>query len=150
MAYSVSVKIENHAIATALNALLVITKTESYPNGNGGYSQSEIRRYTRELAPFGVQLVNTRSGNAVTVGVYKFNADETADATAIRNFVITEICTWCANRKNINRLHNVLEAFDAPRVHATRDWDDWLEIDGVKYKDMRLDANLEMILNALS
>ena len=150
MAYSVSVKIENHAIATALNALLVITKTESYPNGNGGYSQSEIRRYTRELAPFGVQLVNTRSGNAVTVGVYKFTAAENADATAIRNFVISALREWCANRKNINRLHTFLEAFDAPRVNAWRDWDDWLEIDGVKYKDMRLDANLEMILNALS
>ena len=150
MAYSVSVNIENHAIATALEAVLVITKTESYPNGKGGYSQSEIRRYERGLSTFGVQLEKVYSGNAVTVGVYKFTADENADTTAVRNFAINELRHWCANRQNINRLHTFLEEFEAPRVKAYRDWGEWLEIDGVKYKDMRLDANLEMILNALS
>ena len=151
MAYSVSVKTENHAIATALKALLLITKTESYPNGNSGYSQSEIRRYERELAPFGVQLEKVYSGNAVTVGVYKFTAAENADdTTAVRKFVINELRHWCANRQNLSRLHTFLKAFEAPRVKAWWDWGDWLEIDGVKHQDMRLDANLEMILNALS
>lgn len=103
MAYSVSVKTENHAIATALKALLLITKTESYPNGNSGYEQSEIRRYERELAPFGVQLEKVYSGNAVTVGVYKFTAAENADTTAVRKFVINELRHWCANRQNLSR-----------------------------------------------
>ena len=152
MAYSVSVNPENHAIATALEALLVITKTESYPNGNGGYSQSEIRRYARGLAPFGVNFEKVYSGNAVIVGVYKFTANENADTTAVRDFVINELRGWCANRKNINAslLHKFLKEFEAPRVRAWRDWGKWLEIDGVKYKDMRLDVNLERVLNALS
>lgn len=119
-----------------MKALLLITKTESYPNGNSGYEQSEIRRYERELAPFGVQLEKVYSGNA--------------DTTAVRKFVINELRHWCANRQNLSRLHTFLKAFEAPRVKAWWDWGDWLEIDGVKHQDMRLDANLEMILNALS
>ena len=150
MAYSVSVNAQNRAIATALEALLSITKTESYPNGRGGYSQSEIRRYVRELSLLGVQLEKVCNGNAVIVGVYKFTASQNADATSVRKFVINELREWCANRQNVNRLHTFLTAFEAPRVNAWRDWGYWLEIDGVKYKDMRLDANLEMILNALS
>ena len=150
MAYSVSVKTENHAIATALKALLLITKTEPCSNGSSGYEQSEICRYERELAPFGVQLENVYSV-AVTVGVYKkFTAAENADTTAVRKFVINELRHWCANRQNLSRLHTFLKAFEAPRVKAWWDWGDWLEIDGVKHQDMRLDANLEMILNALS
>ena len=65
-----------------------------------------------------MQLEKVYSGNAVTVGVYKFTAAENADTTAVRKFVINELRHWCANRQNLSRLHTFLKAFEAVNRHT--------------------------------
>ena len=94
MAYIVSNNCENKTVKKFIDALLKITSTESYPNGNNGYNQSEIHRHAGNLAPYGVRLGKKYSGDAYTMGSYFFVCDKhfsCKEMRAIRTYVLNEI-----------------------------------------------------------
>lgn len=126
MAYSVQNKCNNAKIKQAVDIILSVTPTESYPNGNGGYNQSAILHLANDLKNFGIPLECVSSGDAYSVGVYRFTSGKKATGTVLKQLksyvvnlltahVQADKCYYRLNgalRKSVGLLDVVLENGD--------------------------------------
>lgn len=167
MAYSVQNKCNNARIKQALDVILSVTPTESYPNGNGGYNQSAIHQLADDLKAFGITLECVSSGDAYSVGSYCFTSNKKASSTLLkklRSYVVNLLIAYiqadrcyyrlnCALRKSVGMLDIRLELGDYTKFklndcvyHADRL--DNLRAKRNEYKD-DYEQSKQSLLNAL-
>ncbi len=100
MATTVIINTKNESQKNIVYALLRLTYSHSFPNGNSGYDRGELKAHEQALAPHGVNFNKIQAGNAHIPATVEISFAENANIPAIKQYILSLLRERVENNKN--------------------------------------------------
>lgn len=100
MATTVIINAQNESQKNIVYALLRLTYSHAFPNGNSGYDCVELKAHEQALAPHGVKFNKIQSGNAHIPATIRISFAENANIPAIKQYILSLLRVRVENDKN--------------------------------------------------
>lgn len=100
MATTVIINAQSEMQKKVVYALLRLTHSYAFPNGNSGYDRSELKAHEQALTPHGVNFKRVQSGNAHIPATIEASFAEKANIPAIKQYILSLLRERVENNKN--------------------------------------------------